>query len=211
MAKLYNHLLGRLRNPDEGDNGIEYSPLEHGEIEIVNGRLYEHKTLRVHYTTYDLRRDYDLINPSKQANVMSVGHDIDISTGISDIGHPFLYAQVLKIFHADIFYTPPGSKPSLHSMEFLFVRWYRQDKSIKTGFQQRRLHRLSFIPTSDSSAFGFLNPDDVVRASHIIPAWSFKRTDEYLTGATLARPKGEPDDWARLYINWYVPLLHNSP
>ncbi|KAK7680030.1 hypothetical protein QCA50_016976 [Cerrena zonata] len=204
FGKLHNHLLGRLRNPGQADNGVEYGPVEHGEITILNDRLFEHKTLRVHYTTYDLQRNYDLINPSKYADIMAVAHDVDVDAGISEGGHPFVYARVLGIYHTDIFHMPREGKPIIHSMEFLFVRWYRRDETFKAGFQQKRLHRLSFIPASEPNAFGFLDPDDVVRAAHLMPVFASGRTDEYLPGKTVSRPLGEEDDWKHMYVNCFV-------
>jgi hypothetical protein len=56
---------------------------------IVN-QLYIHKTLGVNYTSYNLRRQKDVINP---ADVMVLSRDD------GEVVHPFWYARVIKIFH----------------------------------------------------------------------------------------------------------------
>jgi len=38
-----------------------------------------------------------------------------------------------------------------------------------------KTHRLSFPPMSHEDSFGFLDPADVVRGCHIIPAFAAKR------------------------------------
>ncbi|KAI0076042.1 hypothetical protein K474DRAFT_1708449 [Panus rudis PR-1116 ss-1] len=87
-------------------------------------------------------------------------------------------------------------------MEFLWVRNYRQDIGYKSGFHYRRLHRIGFIPESDPEAFGFVDPDDVIRAVHLIPAFALGRTDTLLKGNSVARVGGK--DWKYFYVNFFV-------
>ena len=63
------------------------------------GCIYQHKTMGLNYTTYDVRRDQDIIHPStSQCNVMSLDSDA------SDDDHPFQSARVLGIFHTNVIY-----------------------------------------------------------------------------------------------------------
>ena len=89
------------------------------------------------------------------------------------------------------------------SKEVLWVRRFRHDKSYRAGFKQKRLHRLEFLPSNDNSAFGFLDPDEVIRASHLIPAFRYGPTEEFLSGESFGRAPGELDDYRYFYINMY--------
>ena len=60
-----------------------------------------------------------------------------------------------------------------------------------------------FLPSNDVSAFGFLDPDEVIRASHLIPAFRYGPTEEFLSGESFGRAPGELDDYRYFYINMY--------
>lgn len=102
-----------------------------------------------------------------------------------DTSHPFAYARIIGIFHVDVLHNVPGAKATPTSIEVLWVRWFRRDPTYHAGFKKKRLHRLEFLPEDDPHAFGFLNPDEVIRGSHLIPAFHH--------GTELA----DPDAWAR--------------
>ncbi|KAJ7640944.1 hypothetical protein B0H17DRAFT_894423, partial [Mycena rosella] len=56
IPKLQDHVLGRLLNRDfDGDSHEEFTPADRNTVRIVNNRIYASKTLRVNYTTYDVR------------------------------------------------------------------------------------------------------------------------------------------------------------
>lgn len=67
----------------------------------------------------------------------------------------------------------------------------------------KRLHHVEFVLDSDPSAYGFLDPDEVIRASHLIPAFSHGPTPRF-EYTSLARHKDEFDDWKYLYVNLCV-------
>jgi hypothetical protein len=57
------------------------------------------------------------------------------------------------------------------------------------------------VDAEDPDAFGFLDPKDVLRGAHLIPAFAHGKTDELL-GASIARlPHEEDEDWQYYYIN----------
>jgi len=63
---------------------------------------------RFHFTTYDVRRGSDAINPSTtRCNIYALADNADVADG-SSTGHPFLYARVLGVYHANVVYTGPG-------------------------------------------------------------------------------------------------------
>ena len=95
MDDLRSHILGRLLHKSEGE---EFSPDEIDGLCIRMDRLYRLKVLRVNYTTYDLRRATDTINSTSHPDVI-------LLSGDSGGSHPYSYARVIGVFHADIAYT----------------------------------------------------------------------------------------------------------
>ena len=200
-------MTGRAYDGDEA----EYTEAERDTIQIVDNTLYRHKTLRVNYTTYDLRRQQDSINPRTHPDIMLLSHE----DAASDDAHPYWYARVIGIFHVDVTHTGPLSKSShKQRVNFLWIRWFGRDLPFKAGWQARRLHRIGFLNAKESGAFGFLDPALVVRGIHLIPAFAQGKTNELLSPArSVARmPFSETEDWQYHYVNMYVLLitLHNS-
>lgn len=185
--------------------GHGHTALDHLGLHIANNRIYHHRVFRVNYTTYDIRRAQDSINPRTHADIMllaptrshsdSSGSDSDGSTDNDDLPHPFLYARVIGILHVNI--RPRGNPTAeLERVDVLWVRWFALDRSFTGGFKTKRLHRLEFVKdTEDDAAFGFVNPQDVVRGMHIMPAFAQKRTTDRLGPSPAARVGPEhPDD-----------------
>lgn len=194
------------------DDGTQYPVEDIGNVYILNDRIYDHKTLRLNYSTYDMRRDYDIVGISKHSNVMTVSKTFDPTSHSSEDGHPFAYARILGIYHADIIHTIPGSRNSTaHSMEFLFVQWYRLDHQYKAGFQHRRFHRITLVSPDTDDAYGFLDPDDVIRGSHLIPAFAHGKVEPRTPMTSLSNTPATMDDqWLFYYVNWYVPRVLSS-
>ena len=189
------------------DDGTRYTVQELGNVHIVNDRLYDHKTIRINYSTYDLLRDYDIVNPSKHANIMTVSPLFDANSSSASDGHPFRYARVLGIYHADVVHFHPSKHTSVaQSLEFLLVHWYRRDLAYKAGFKRCRLHRLQLTPPEDPNAFGFLDPDDIIRGSHLIPA--FARGPAEASRLPSVANNGR-QAWNAYYVNWYVVQFEN--
>ncbi|KAJ7191438.1 hypothetical protein GGX14DRAFT_600708, partial [Mycena pura] len=189
VSKLKTHLLRRIegRTYDGNDGAVQYTPVQLDDILIENRqKLYTHATMRVNYTTYDRQRDQDMVNLRTRSNVMVLScDDPEVDP------HPYWYAKVLQIFHADV--RLRGYPP--RRMEFLWVRWYTRDTDHRSGWDARRLHRFQFLPHTDPEAFGFLDPNDVVRGAHLIPAFYHGRTKELLPRSYARRPTEEDEDW----------------
>ncbi|KAI0069257.1 hypothetical protein BV25DRAFT_1867060 [Artomyces pyxidatus] len=187
MPRLQDHILERLRHPDMASEGRTYSAEDRAQVIIQNNRIFRHKVFRVNYTTYDVRRAQDSMNPRTHADVITLLRDED---GVSlRYPHPFSYARILGVFHVDFLYNVPGLPPIPKSIEFLWVRWFRHDAQWASGFLKRRLHRIHLLPDTDDNAFGFLDPDDVIRGSHLIPAFAHEKVD---------------DEWKFHYVNFFV-------
>lgn len=199
VIRLKDHFLGRLRNQAFDGDEESFSDIERNSVHIINNRIYSSKVLRVNYTTYDVRRDQDAINPRTHSDIMVLSHDEDPH------GHPYWYARVLGIFHCQVLHLEPSAtNRSVQHMEFLWVRWFGTVPGHRSGSAVARLPKIGFVPDTDPLAFGFLDPSLVIRGCHIIPSFKDGRTAELLTASvTAGRRPDETDDWAEFYVNMY--------
>lgn len=167
-------------------------------------RVYSHATAHFNYTSYDLRREQDIIHPSTGKSNILVHTPVN---AVDNLSYPWLYAHVLGIYHTNI-YLPGASQHE--RVEFLHVRWYQYDTTWSNGALARRLERIHPVPYSSTdtdapSAFGFVDPSHVIRACHLIPAFRYGHTTEYLQ-PSLARDNYLHGDWKYLYVNRYASL-----
>ncbi|KAF4609406.1 hypothetical protein D9613_012983 [Agrocybe pediades] len=206
--KLKNHLLSQLLAKDDTGCIDQFSPLERATVTLINDSIYEHQVMRVNYTTYDLRRDQDSINPRTHPDVQLLAAAEADAPGKQSTykQHPYLYARVLGIFHAKVIHHGPLSTSRYpQHLEFILVRWFEFDKTYQGGWKAKRLHRIRFIPQSEDS-FGFVNPLNVVRGIHITPAFREGRTEDLLQPSPLARQVAESNgddtdkDWAYYHV-----------
>jgi hypothetical protein len=117
----------------------------------------------------------------------------------------FRYAQVLGIYHVNVIYVGPGKLDyEPRRFEFLWVRWYQRDLGFLSGWQAQALDRLEFPPISHDSSFGFLSPEEVLRASHIIPAFSLKQL--HPVGHRFSKVARNSTEWASYYVDRSVHL-----
>lgn len=157
------HLLSRLRKEQLDEDFPQFSLEEQRNIDWERDRIYSHATLRLNYTTYDVQRAQDNIHMNtKRCDV--------VVPSLDSSAHPFWYARVLRIFHANVIY-----KQKTERMEFLFVRWFGLEVDSSSGWDAKRLDRVGFVDTAEDSAedfqFGFLDPQSIIRACHLIPVW----------------------------------------
>ena len=98
-------------------------------------------------------------------------------------------------------------------MDILWVRWYGKDNQHESRWQAKQLPCIGFVPASDPDAFGFLDPLDVIRAVHLIPAFAYGKDANGLGPSIVRQPRDSPDDldWAYLYVNMCVPSIPASP
>jgi hypothetical protein len=155
--------------------------------------------MRINYTTYDVRCSQDVINAStSHCNVMVLSGSNDNDDSASD--HPFRYARVLGVYHANVVYVGPGMLDyQPHRLEFLWVRWYRSVDIIRSGWDARRLDRIQFPSVTEHDAFSFIDPSDVLRGCHIIPA--FAKGKLHLDGRGLSRCARDSSDWVAYHVN----------
>jgi hypothetical protein len=149
--------------------------------------------LQVHYTTYDLRREHDTNNPRTHADIM-------VLSGETKPQHPYWYASVLGIYHMDVWLNTAGSM-KMYQIEVLYVRWLAPLVGHRSGMNCTRLPKVAFVEESDRDAFGFLDPSQVIRSAHLIPAFvSGHGTTSLRHGKSFARQGDELDDWEAYYV-----------
>ncbi|KAF9242150.1 hypothetical protein BU15DRAFT_73077 [Melanogaster broomeanus] len=210
VLKLKTHLLPRIRqlHSEEPCNeaeattaGPQQSPMGNAgqpplpmlnHIILNANCMYRHHILRVNYTTYDLRRETDMVNPgTSHRHIMLLS-----PTGIG--GHHFCYARVLGIYHANIIYTGSDSRDYRpRRVEFLWVHWFELIPG-PSGWAHAALDRLRLAPIDADDAFGFIDPADVLRCCHLIPAFTDGRANEATSEGLLS------NEWRYYYVNRFV-------
>lgn len=143
-----------------------------------------------------MRRDYDTINPRTHPFIMVPSPETHAGA------HPFWYAAVLGVFHAEIQHTGRQSsdlRPKV--LDFLWVRWFEPAHNYLFGQKQAKLPKLSFLPEADEFAFGFLDPSLILRGCHLIPAFADGETPESLTMPNAAEAPGRVlHSWNHYYV-----------
>jgi hypothetical protein len=207
-AHLLPRVLERIRSESENPSSINVEQAELKHVILRHDRMYAHKIIKFNYTTYDMRRDQDVLNPTtSHCNFMTLAQPE--SSDLSD-GHPFLYGQILGVFHVNVIYNGPGMIDyNPRRFDFLWVRWYDLENSVPRKSEttkpkaSRRLNRLVFSSLDEEDSVGFLDPADVLRGCHIIPAFAQeKRFSD--SQEELSKCAHEHRDWNVYYISRQV-------
>ncbi|KIM75847.1 hypothetical protein PILCRDRAFT_98847 [Piloderma croceum F 1598] len=175
----------------------------HNSIFFKSDCMYRHQLGRFNYTTYNVRRSQDVINPgTTHRDIMLLANDCDVENGDRAAKHPFLYARVLGIYHVNVIYTGEGQLDyTPRRVEFLWVQWFEYDGR-SVGWPDTRLDSLRFPPMATDGTFGFVDPKNVLRGCHIIP--SFASGKAQLDGVGLSRLAQDAQDWSRYRVNRFV-------
>jgi len=108
IPKLKDHLLGHLLDREyEGNSYGEFTDKERNTVLIAGNAIFHCKTLRINYTTYDVRWDSNTIKPDTYPDVMVK------SPKTRPQAQPYWYAHVIGIFHAFVSSSHPGVKREL--------------------------------------------------------------------------------------------------
>ena len=181
-------------------NDIPHLPNDGDPNSILfrHDRIYQHNLTRVNYTTYDIRRSQDLINASTSH------HDVmvlaDLSDDTSAFPHPFRYARIMGVYHVNVVYVGPGMVDyQPHRLDFLWVRWYQIMSHMPSGWKARKLDRVRFPSMAGDNAFGFIDPSDVIRGCHMVPAFASGKRHPDSKG--LSRCAQDSSDWVAFYVN----------
>jgi hypothetical protein len=159
--------------------------------------MFRHNIMRINYTTYDIRRSQDNINPNTDH------HNIVLLASDATSQHQFLYARVLGIYHLNVMYTGPGMIDySTRRMEVLWVRWYETMDNIpvEAGWSSRQLDRVQFPPLDEDRSFGFIDPANVLRGCHLIPVFALGPRHT-AAGLGISECAQNGKDWTAYYVN----------
>ncbi|KAF9234634.1 hypothetical protein BU15DRAFT_16883, partial [Melanogaster broomeanus] len=198
VLQLKAHLLLRIKAMHVEESSTEGGPCTLNQIVFKNDRIYRHNILRINYTTYNICRAQDVVHPNTEHhNVMLLAADFK---GTSQ--HPFCYARVLGIYHANVIYIGPGSRDyQARRLDFLWVRWYKV-VDMPSGWCHQALDALQFAPMMGEDAFGFIDPADVLRGCHLIPA--FDKGKLHPDGVAMSHYARDANDWKLYYVNRFV-------
>lgn len=210
LPKLKKHLLPRLKGlltaSTVTDTGLRSLPgasellfpnlPDMDQILFKHDRLYCHNIMRINYTTYDIRRAQDTVNPTtSRRDVMVLSGNQDAS---DEPHHPFMYARVLGIYHVNALYVGPGRVDfNTRRLEFLWVRWYDVDNP--GSWDSCSLDCISLRPLEHPDAFGFLDPELILRGSHIIGCLA--KGPRFPSGHGLSICARDSQDWKSYYVD----------
>lgn len=170
-----------------------------------SGRMYKHQLLRINYTTYDVRRAQDLINPdTRRRDVMLLSNDDDDADS-----HPFRYARVLGVYHVNVVYTGLGMVDyQARRLDFLWVRWFQYSTTQSVQWADYRLDHIHFPPITSDGAFDFVDPKDVLRACHIIAGFASGKV--HRDAVSISRLANDSQDWRCYRVNRYAEYYHGQ-
>lgn len=179
-------------------------------VVVKSDRIFKHKLARFYYTTYDVRRSEDVINPrTSHCDVMLLADPEPNDTSSIDAAdtHPFLYGRVIGIYHANVVYVGPGAKNyEPMRFDFLHVRWFQLDivdltSNHSSEWEFLRLNRLSFPTMTEKYSFGFVDPSVILRGCHLIPAFCMGK--RHPDGIGFSAMSKDAKDWRGYYVNRY--------
>ena len=212
---MKQHLLPRIRLQLAEVNGWEVDgfsspdnliePLGDWQaVMLKRDRFYKYNIMHINYTTYDIRRGDDVINTrTSHSNIMM----LNSAFAEDPSKHSFCYAHVLGIFHANVVYL--GEKNLDYCpqrLEFLWVRWYCIKAGVQSGWKALKPDRVHFpLMAGNLDASGFLDPADVLRGCHIIPA--FCQGQVHPNGKPFSGIAQDQNDWFSYYINQFVNVI----
>ena len=206
IPKLKRHLLPRIKTV-LAESSTAYSDVhadsDWESVVFKQDRMYKHKTMRINYTSYDVRRGEDVIHTgTSRCDVILINPDPSLSH------HPFLYARVLGIYHVNAIYLGEGTIDyAPRQLEFLWVRWYEED-DLADDWSNQRLGRVSFPPITQEDSCGFIDPADVLRGCHMVSA--FRCGKVYSDGIGISHCAQDSNDWRVYYIGRYVYISINN-
>ncbi|KJA14397.1 hypothetical protein HYPSUDRAFT_142984 [Hypholoma sublateritium FD-334 SS-4] len=201
---LQDHLLGRLTKREfDGDMHEDFTDADRNSIRFIGGKIYSVQTCRIYYTSYDLQRQCDAVSPCAHPDIM-------LRSPVTEAGaEPYWYARVIGIYHANVWAENPAiiGGRTARRMDFLWVRWFGDEPGYRSGFRKARLPKIGFVESTDEFAFSFVDPANVIRGCHLIPAFNAGRSTELLPqSCSIARRlnPGDVDDWLNFYVNIFA-------
>lgn len=204
-------MIGRLRGRVVEGERIQITPEDRQNLYLERDLIHSHPILRVNYTSYDLQRLQDIVRPETHPFIILHSNDDVPQDGAAF--HPFWYARVLGIYHAMVRDHRSISK-ELKRINFLWVRWLVRDPNDAAGWDSATLDHVQYLDSNEpeTGPFGFLDPEQVIRGAHLIPAFNEGRTTDFAPANSVAADraigrglKGTErelqGDWCGYYVN----------
>lgn len=192
-------ILERLVHEDPSASSHS-SIIDRDHILINKDRLYRHEIMDVHFTSYEGRRERDIINPNtSRRDFMCLREEDPPDLPSEGPKHRFCYGRMLGIYHVNVVYQGQGSldrKP--RRFDVLWVRWFKELEDEK-AWSEGQLDRLCFHPLDNPVAVDFLDPTHVLRACHVIPRFSLGQVED--CPPEYSRLAKASDDWEEYMIN----------
>jgi len=184
----------------DGDMHEEFKDSDRNSIRFIGNKIYSVQTCRIYYTSYDLQRECDTVNPCTHPDIMLR------SPTTEEGAEPYWYARVLGVYHANVWVENSAIRGGKNTrrMDFLWVRWFGEEPGYRSGFRQAHLPKIGFVESTDDFAFSFVDPANVVRGCHLIPAFSAGRSTDLLPHSRSAARRANPEDvndWLNFYVN----------
>ncbi|KAJ3525624.1 hypothetical protein NMY22_g10496 [Coprinellus aureogranulatus] len=208
IRRLKQHILPRFvaaMRPDLTGQSLQELMATQcwSNVTIKGDRIYTHKIMRIKYTTYDARRDEDIIHlETDQCNLMLGNPEFVYGSTTS----PFQYCKVIAILHAEVGYAGAlgrlrDSSQYLYTpLEILWVRWY--DAVPGPGQAASVLNKVKLRPIDKEDGHGFIDPLNALRACHLIPQFALGR--RFPDGHGKSQLAQDEADWECYYVNHFV-------
>ena len=112
MLKLRSFLLPKIKgiliqesalslsgdNPESVSGATPYPIPVEEQVYIAADRLYKHNLMRINYTTYDVRRAQDIVNPSTfHCNIMLLADHAPSNVVSSHSRHPYILSRLVPL------------------------------------------------------------------------------------------------------------------
>ncbi|KAJ3531757.1 hypothetical protein NMY22_g8020 [Coprinellus aureogranulatus] len=180
--QTYAYALPVLEELVDEDLSTAANLLDRDRVFIDKDRLYRHEILNVHFTSYEGRRERDILNPNtSRREFMCLREDCDASPKA-----PILLRT---------------SFGKTRRFDVLWVRWFEELEDEKE-WADGQLDRVGFYPLEDQTAFDFLDPTHVLHACHLIPRFSLGQVQGREPGySPLTKAH---DDWVEYMVNRFV-------
>ena len=201
FSDLSSIRTGSDTGPFHSHNGNAYN-----FVLLKNDCIYHHKLIRFHFTTHDIQRGTDIVNAgTSRCDVMLLADDVEGSVISSNLHH-FLYARVLGAYHVNVIYTGPGMRDfEARRFDFLWVRWFEVVNPGSSGWSASKLDSVRFPPMNKNHSFGFVDPKDVLRGCHILPA--FAKGKRQKDGVGISRCAKDGKDYNQYFVGRWVHYL----
>jgi hypothetical protein len=182
IPRLKQHLLPRVQAQVAEANGWEmYNNLEESSgdwqgIVLKHDRFYSHNIMRVNYTTYDVQQGEDMIHAwTLHCDIMM----LKSAFAENPSQHPFCYAQVHGIFHANVIYLrgknqdpvdvlwgchtiPTFSRGKVHPNGKLFSNLAQDQNDWFVYYINWCIAPIEFVPALSSCRLRFVDHDMVL-------------------------------------------------